>query len=361
MTDASRLPTCWTLSLALHIAAGVAFLHWRHQAAKTITVIGDVDFLEPEPIRPLEPAERNMQIPVPPKSIVDFLKLALPKIEKTKNLEEPAPFPKTAKMIEPAPSAPLELKKGLSSTQPDLNLGHSAPRATRLEDVEAARQSRALPIALAEAPLPLEEVGRVAAPRPSPMAEPIELRQNSSRSELLAERLENPKYRPSSNAQLQDAPIALDKTSVVPRPALAPEKPLPIARALQQESGAVKADIRKLDIATLLVKKSSDLSGLAGEKKAIELSGPISNRKILKYTLPVYPQWAKDQGIAADVTLEFFVTAEGKVGEKIKIQRTSGYSELDQRALESLRAWAFEPLESSQNQWGFVTLRYILE
>lgn len=366
MTDEARLQFCWALSASLHLAGGAAYLHWHQQSIRMITVINEVDFLEPEPIRP-QPGEEPAPPPAP-KSIVDLFKLALPKLEKSKALEEAAPTPKTSKLFEPDPTAPIDLKKGLSSAQPALNLEHGPAKSTRrLEDAAPSRSPNSRPAALAEASIPLEEVGLAAVKRPpAPRPQPLSWREGPARSGLIAERLQAPRSRSAAASQLTDAPIALSKTNSAPRPSLEPAPETSASQNSSQLSTVSPAkpgasSIRqKFEIEAPAIRKSSNLSG-TNEQKAVEISGPISNRKILKYALPEYPQWARSQGITADVVLEFSVTPDGKVGDKIKVNRTSGHKELDQKAIEALKIWSFEPLPGSENQWGFVTMRYILE
>jgi TonB family protein len=74
---------------------------------------------------------------------------------------------------------------------------------------------------------------------------------------------------------------------------------------------------------------------------AFQISGDLSGRKILSLALPKYPRWAEEQGLESSVTLRITVGNDGKVLPNILIERSSGYSELDTLALESIKQFVF--------------------
>lgn len=97
------------------------------------------------------------------------------------------------------------------------------------------------------------------------------------------------------------------------------------------------------------------------DRVLFELSGPLSNRRIIHQVIPPYPEWAKKKGIIARVSLYFFVLHTGQVKNNIVIQRTSGYPKLDKTAMEALIKWKFAPLPKSQygkEQWGVITFKF---
>ncbi|MFC1478925.1 energy transducer TonB, partial [Candidatus Margulisiibacteriota bacterium] len=78
---------------------------------------------------------------------------------------------------------------------------------------------------------------------------------------------------------------------------------------------------------------------------------------------PEYPEWAVEQGIETEVSIEFWVNPKGKV-KKSKIIQRSGYLELDIIAKRALGQWLFDPLEArlpQKDQWGTVLIKYRLE
>jgi TonB family protein len=92
------------------------------------------------------------------------------------------------------------------------------------------------------------------------------------------------------------------------------------------------------------------------------LIGPVADRKLLKYSTPVYPEWAKREGVEASVRLYFLVGEAGTVKENIVVEKTSGYPDFDANAIASLAAWVFEPLPKNMvgDQWGQITFHYRL-
>lgn len=91
------------------------------------------------------------------------------------------------------------------------------------------------------------------------------------------------------------------------------------------------------------------------------LIGPVADRRLLAHATPIYPEWAKREGVEGIVRLTFFVRPSGTVKENIVVQKTSGYQEFDQNAIEALKTWRFEPLRNAiGEQWGEITFRYRL-
>ena len=94
-------------------------------------------------------------------------------------------------------------------------------------------------------------------------------------------------------------------------------------------------------------------------------SNPLAQRKVVNYELPKYPGWARDKGIEAEVVIRFFVSQEGHVRDRLILERTSGYPELDKISMKALKKWLFAalPAERAQegDQWGIITFRFRLK
>ncbi len=99
-------------------------------------------------------------------------------------------------------------------------------------------------------------------------------------------------------------------------------------------------------------------SALTGPK----IDGPLAGRLVMARTIPEYPAWAEEQGIMASVKLYFTVTSQGQVRSNIKIQKTSGYPELDQLTIDALRRWRFSAVDfvDETHQWGIITFTFSL-
>jgi len=93
-----------------------------------------------------------------------------------------------------------------------------------------------------------------------------------------------------------------------------------------------------------------------------EITGAIGDRKILSRAIPQYPAWAEEQGITASVQVYFTVRPDGSIRSNLRIQRSSGYSELDQLAKEALLKWKFSPAAGNDESvsWGVITFRFTL-
>jgi TonB family protein len=106
-------------------------------------------------------------------------------------------------------------------------------------------------------------------------------------------------------------------------------------------------------------------SGAAGKTikgNGFEISGSVGNRKILSRQLPEYPQWAEEKGIVAAVQIYFTVRPDGTIRSTLRIEKSSGYSELDQLAKEALLKWRFSPSNANDESvsWGEITFRFTL-
>jgi TonB family protein len=107
--------------------------------------------------------------------------------------------------------------------------------------------------------------------------------------------------------------------------------------------------------------KGGDTGGrrtLAG----VTLMGPIADRPVLHHVAPVYPEWAKHDGVEGAVTLYFIVRADGTIKENVLVQKTAGFGDFDDNARAALREWRFQPLDGGRTgeQWGTITFRYRL-
>ncbi len=104
-------------------------------------------------------------------------------------------------------------------------------------------------------------------------------------------------------------------------------------------------------------------SGVGGGSGRVpfEITGALSNRKILQSVLPPYPDWAREKGLIATVGLEFSVSHTGVVKKNITVQRSSGYPLMDEVAMTALLKWRFAPLPEAQygeEQTGVITFKF---
>ena len=101
-------------------------------------------------------------------------------------------------------------------------------------------------------------------------------------------------------------------------------------------------------------------SGGSRNLAGANLVGPVADRQVTHYEVPDYPDWAKRDGTEGSVTLYFFVMPDGRVKENVLVERTSGFSDFDDRAVAALLQWKFVALPLSNEQWGRITFDYKL-
>jgi len=95
----------------------------------------------------------------------------------------------------------------------------------------------------------------------------------------------------------------------------------------------------------------------------IRISGPVADRPLLTYRAPVYPEWAQREMVEGSVRLHFNVLPDGRVKENIFVEKTSGFEEFDENAMQALAQWRFEPLSRGVvgEQWGSIVFDFKLE
>jgi TonB family protein len=143
------------------------------------------------------------------------------------------------------------------------------------------------------------------------------------------------------------------KESVVPvTPA-----PAPIRRAAVAVTTVAEQASPRPEKASITQEISQEIS------PGVSLAGPVSDRALLSYGTPSYPDWAKQDGVEVTVALYFTVLPNGRVKENVMIEKTSGYQDFDQRARSSLLSWRFEMLGggATSEQWGRIEFNYRLK
>ncbi len=363
ISDVARVERSALISIGFHAALLGSYLTLRHQKQETHVVLTQVEFIDLKPEEGPATAPPAMQAP---KSLTDLIRMALPVFNRPKPPEPAMPKDMPIDKLKPQlkdvsmPKLDLDKKMAASKEKPlDLKFAR-LPRDRKIADMDPTRRPRVSDLAAIkeESKISLDAVGRVAAPQ-----EPhIQINPGRSYSPSMSD-MPATKAAPSAAPGLAPASPALDlnrslaarsapslpvgygrgpaiSLAAAPRPAAAPIKLPPAPKAAAQEKLA-KADAKP---------------------KAVEISGPLAKRKVLSSYLPAYPDWAKAQGIEADVVLRFFVGSDGYVLDKFSVERTSGYPKLDKLCEEAIKKWIFAPLPGGEEaQWGFVTFRFRLK
>jgi TonB family protein len=75
--------------------------------------------------------------------------------------------------------------------------------------------------------------------------------------------------------------------------------------------------------------------------------GRKTSVKPLKTERPLYPRMAREQGWQGKVVLRTQITADGIV-KNATVQESSGFSLLDESAVQSVKSWLFEPAKNGE-------------
>lgn len=75
--------------------------------------------------------------------------------------------------------------------------------------------------------------------------------------------------------------------------------------------------------------------------------GRMTSVKPLKTERPLYPRMAREQGWQGKVVLRTQITADGIV-KNATVQESSGFSLLDESAVQSVKSWLFEPAKNGE-------------
>lgn len=374
--DSRRVQRSAAVSMTLHgILFGLYLMLNAVKPEQADLILTEVDFVDKAALSEPAPAAAPG-----PKSVKDFLKMALPVLKAPSEPQEgPQDLP-AFKEAAPLPKLPdvklLVDKSGPLNRSASIQLKDAElPRSVSgtLSEVAAKPNPRA-EIQLGEIENPkaisLEAVGRRASSAPSGAIR-IDAAKTLARSGGFKD-IAGPSGVPSGGAQAQAAPsgIQLKEDGAPARRGSAgggsfsfgmPAKSgislseRPVARGgggLSAIPAARPRDEPKLTPAEV-----------ARAKGALDISGPLAGRKLIRARSPGYPDWAKEKGIEAEVLIRFFVAPDGTVLDRMILERTSGYPELDRLSMETLKNLLFVALPKGQqeDQWGIVTFRFRLK
>jgi periplasmic protein TonB len=93
------------------------------------------------------------------------------------------------------------------------------------------------------------------------------------------------------------------------------------------------------------------------------VSLPSSDADYLNNPAPAYPRMSRRQGEQGTVVLRVFINTEGRA-EKAEIRTSSGYSRLDEAALDTVKRWRYLPGKRAgvpEAMWFNVPIRFVLD
>ena len=349
----ARLPTSVVVSMSLHGGALVLFALMMHEAPKQAEVsVGDVALM----IQAQKPKAAAVPRRAVKLSTMDLLKLALPTAPRAAapaQLSVPIMEHKVALVAAPK----LEDKANRALPKLDaLNLDKHPVDMARL-DVKMDRRTAATTLAA----LPrLEDVGRKRV-KDLPKALALE---DSRREAVAAVGVPALSIKTTSRGQamaamsvLKEAPQERSPENNIGLGTLLPQRPE------MREARAATVMAPKLDKPAPAVHRQAPATQAeVPKKKAVEIEGPLADRKVEASAVPPFPDWAKNQGIMeADVAIRFTVDEDGNVMSGMTLVNSSGYGRLDKLTMDTLKDWRFAPKPGAGVQWGVITFRFVLE
>ena len=300
----------------------------------------------------------------------NFLKLALPQIPRIAAPEMPkipAIDIKTPESRRKNFDLPQKLseREGKLKAEEKLDMADSRRAASSIKDAALAMTPERGQAALSPK-IELEEVGIKKAPK---LPENLNFDEDS-RNVVRPRDMAELNIAISRARALDSAPRALngiDGAIIARREAVSPISAVParlaeVRQAKEASIGPSRA-LPVLSASALSLNRPGALKAEDAEKNKMELTGPLSRRKILKYYVPPFPAWARERGLLeAVVALKFYVDNSGRVLDSVTVESGSGYGALDKLAIEAVKQWAFEPLDGPESkQWGVITFRFVSE
>jgi TonB family protein len=301
----------------------------------------------------------------PENKTLSFLKLALPVIPKIAAPQAPRLTQidiKTPDRHRAAPDLPKALSERGGRVTAAQKLEMDAGRRVDKGIKDAGLDIKADRLAQAIAPrIELEEVGVKKAP-----AMPQGLKFEDAGPAVRPQTMQELNLAVHNARRSAAAPQALSErqgsvTAVRQGPAIAAAP----QRLAEARSTGVQISARPrpaISAGTLSLRHNERLRAAdAQPAQRLEITGPLSRRKVVKHYTPDFPDWARDRGILeAAVSIKFYVDNNGRVLDNTSVERTSGYGALDRLAADAIKRWAFEPITGPvSGQWGIITFRFL--
>lgn len=368
MIETRNVYISFTSSFMVHILIFSFYLFLKEAQKANILLLENIELIE---IEPDIHVAQQMPIPkqAPPKSMLDFVKMALPSFRKPKfqEIAEPEIDSKIKKEL----PEKIDLKKTIEA-RPKSRISltrNKYEKSEKLSEVIPEKEldnKEKLALLSPQGPaIDISEVGKVAI-KGNSFSQPISLNKRTVSSSL-----KEFKEVEVSRAKKTYRPQVLKETtvSIGKRKPASGKLPLGYGKgiSLTKQKKRTRKLSQELNIVEPVTRKTekidfSKVREAKPDKKSVEITGPVVGRKILASYLPVYPDWAKVKNVEANVIIRFYVAPEGTVREKLYLERTSGYSTLDKLAMDALRKWIFEPIKTGAgDQWGMITFRYLLK
>jgi TonB family protein len=196
-----------------------------------------------------------------------------------------------------------------------------------------------------------------------PAMKTLDLDNEIGKKKITPQMVEQQKLAVAQQRQLANAPQKLNISASAARNSFLPsERPAISVDAMARAGAGLKGVAVKVEPTPVPKKAEPEEKINIAPQRGTQLliTGQLSGRAITRKTSPQYPRWAEEQGIQAEVAIDFTVKADGSVKDNLMVSRTSGYPELDDLAKDALLQFMFAPLSSSDDQTGTAVFVYKL-
>ena len=413
----------FTISIAVHICLlGFAY-HSHVQSSQNTIIITDIELIEPLlPEEETQPAkEMARAIPfwkAPQQATVELLKkirLIPTEPAKVEEKEEKGEKGEKALEIEKSPKVqplpidkkekPIEIKDRLKKeTLSELyeKTGEKIPDIIELSKKKVTLEGKAAPIITPEKSIRLEEVGekQVEVKRVRMQAKPAfasfkQIPEETIHPERLLEKKKQvaekriiplPEMQKEGGMVNLGKPVGMvEKKRVIVVPGqktkktfmLAEDEPEKKAELIIEKKLVKKPEVSKKEKPAVVkpvevTEEPKEVQPIEDKLKSLKkegastmtIIGQISKRPKIRAPRPEYPAWAEKKGIESQVIIYFTVTPDGMINPDAYVELTSGYPQMDQLALQTLKGWRFAPLPmdaEQTDQWGKVTFKFVLQ
>lgn len=149
-------------------------------------------------------------------------------------------------------------------------------------------------------------------------------------------------------------------------------RPQPTSRvAPQAHPSPVVAQVAPRDAAPIVPATPSSppaAPAAAGSQRpsthtSVQVSLPSSDADYLNNPPPAYPRMSRRMGEQGTVVLRVFINTEGRA-DKAEIRTSSGYTRLDEAALDTVKRWRYVPGKRAgvpEAMWFNVPIRFVLD
>lgn len=369
VAEQERVSRSAAFSVAVHGGLLGAYLLYRAlNPAESGLIITDVDFVDlAAPAAPAAPPPAMAA----PRGVADFLRMALPTLRPSGPREAPreleAPREPRLESATPALVDRGGLRRGPAIDVSARAPARSGPALGELAAAGAERRAAEIAAPAAGPAIELEAVGRRGARAPAPAIRLESGGAGPRLQDLPLAAAAAPRAGASAPSQVREAGIRLEGGGA---PARRPGGALPVGYArggglslAERPSARRGGGLAAPAPPPPSPGAKAPAEAAPSRKGGIEISGPLAGRGLLSARMPAYPDWAQERGVEADVLIRFFVGPDGRVLERMIVERTSGHKELDARCLEALARMLFAPLPAgrTEDQWGIVTFRFRLK